>query len=506
MPRPNRRRGRSERASTSGTPLDLTEQADQSVANTSASSIPVIDLSTPVRTTRASNNNNQQSATENIATTTASTSASTSNKPWEEVDMAKSREIFASRAKHLRLMAAEATKQLMSHYGQPISNNNEDDDDDDDEDDNGLLALGNNDTTERNDVVEDESVVRQLLARIDQLEQQLANTSKLHQQLHQQMTCSICVEPFNMPHVIQCGHVYCLDCLRHWFNQSKSCPSCRLQLTRRPVPVLLLRNVVDEIFSHTLLNNPEKANEKISSINHRRTNLLASLLKEDDPWRNWFPAETSPTNVILDENDGINICTLGDTDDDLAFSEDRGLDGNDMNNDYFDPHEYDDDYDPHASASATLHTSRYRHSNVGSNAGDEEEEEEDAGNASDASFICSDNYVSFESDTDEERDRNTDNEPTLSELSDDDIEEEEPRLAMALRRKASINNDVSVVIPHSSNHRRRRRQRLLSSDTEDAETSMDISNDMEDTPTDNSNKRKKRRVKKRKKTNGSTRV
>jgi hypothetical protein len=40
-------------------------------------------------------------------------------------------------------------------------------------------------TTEKNDTTDDESVVGQLLARITQLEQQLASTSKLHQQFYQ---------------------------------------------------------------------------------------------------------------------------------------------------------------------------------------------------------------------------------------------------------------------------------------------------------------------------------
>ena len=100
------------------------------------------------------------------------------------------------------------------------------------------------------------------------------------------------------------GHVYCLDCLRHWFGQSKSCPSCRRQLTRRPVPALVLRNLVDELPSYAALNSVSST-EMSKLLNERRTSLLASLLKDDDPWSSWFPAETSPANVILDEDDGV---------------------------------------------------------------------------------------------------------------------------------------------------------------------------------------------------------
>jgi hypothetical protein len=118
-----------------------------------------------------------------------------------------------------------------------------------------------------------------------------SQTAKLLQErLENCLKCPICVDIFHIPHTIQCGHTFCMSCLRSWLSQSKSCPTCRAKLTRRPIPVLAIRDLVNEL--HTYLGG--------TSRHMPRTEALP----DDDIWADWFPPETTAANVIVDE-DGI---------------------------------------------------------------------------------------------------------------------------------------------------------------------------------------------------------
>ena len=39
--------------------------------------------------------------------------------------------------------------------------------------------------------------------------------------------CPICFDDKNEMTTLPCGHVFCLDCMLTWFDQTISCPLCR---------------------------------------------------------------------------------------------------------------------------------------------------------------------------------------------------------------------------------------------------------------------------------------
>lgn len=58
--------------------------------------------------------------------------------------------------------------------------------------------------------------------------------------LEEALTCSICIGIFDDPVVTPCGHTFCKDCIVRWFQQERSCPSCRktcYKLCRPPIVV-----------------------------------------------------------------------------------------------------------------------------------------------------------------------------------------------------------------------------------------------------------------------------
>ncbi|XDV54217.1 hypothetical protein PO909_022560 [Leuciscus waleckii] len=62
----------------------------------------------------------------------------------------------------------------------------------------------------------------------------------------EQFSCAICLDLLNDPVTIPCGHSYCMDCIRRYWDENAqlrvySCPQCRHNFNLRPV---LARNVV----------------------------------------------------------------------------------------------------------------------------------------------------------------------------------------------------------------------------------------------------------------------
>ncbi|XP_020509905.2 E3 ubiquitin/ISG15 ligase TRIM25 [Labrus bergylta] len=67
--------------------------------------------------------------------------------------------------------------------------------------------------------------------------------------LEDELTCSICLSPFDCPVTIPCGHNFCQDCLLTTWKNSYSCPQCRTVFPTRPE---LKKNTVISTIVNTL--------------------------------------------------------------------------------------------------------------------------------------------------------------------------------------------------------------------------------------------------------------
>lgn len=76
-----------------------------------------------------------------------------------------------------------------------------------------------------------------------------AGTAEQDGDLHRELTCSLCLDLFQEPVLLECGHCFCQACIgAFWSSQQRtpSCPECRaLCLSRRCTPNRLLRNLAD---------------------------------------------------------------------------------------------------------------------------------------------------------------------------------------------------------------------------------------------------------------------
>ncbi|KAJ7132378.1 hypothetical protein C8R44DRAFT_49225 [Mycena epipterygia] len=119
-------------------------------------------------------------------------------------------------------------------------------------------------------------MMAETLAREEQEKMLVAASSKsrkseeLLQTIETSLQCQICIELLSKPYAIApCGHIFCLECLQQWFrsapsndsdnemdadaqeeyilHREKSCPCCRAAVVRRPVPVFVVKNIVNAL-------------------------------------------------------------------------------------------------------------------------------------------------------------------------------------------------------------------------------------------------------------------
>ncbi len=61
--------------------------------------------------------------------------------------------------------------------------------------------------------------------------------------------CPICLNIFNLPIVLLCGHTYCRKCLTDHINHSNKCPMCRSKISWG-YPCFVLKNLCDRFLQN----------------------------------------------------------------------------------------------------------------------------------------------------------------------------------------------------------------------------------------------------------------
>ncbi|XP_073330581.1 E3 ubiquitin/ISG15 ligase TRIM25-like isoform X2 [Pagrus major] len=82
--------------------------------------------------------------------------------------------------------------------------------------------------------------------------------------LEDELTCSICLSPFDCPVTIPCGHNFCQDCLLSTWKDTYSCPQCRTLFDTKP-----------ELKKNTVLSSV------VQTFNLRSSRSEASLVVEE---------------------------------------------------------------------------------------------------------------------------------------------------------------------------------------------------------------------------------
>ena len=75
-------------------------------------------------------------------------------------------------------------------------------------------------------------------------------------------TCSICLDVFLEPVVLECDHVFCGDCAETWVGSSQSvqaCPECRYPITMPPRRIRHMDSMIQKTVEPTLSHIEKKA-------------------------------------------------------------------------------------------------------------------------------------------------------------------------------------------------------------------------------------------------------
>ncbi|KAJ3089529.1 E3 ubiquitin ligase [Quaeritorhiza haematococci] len=116
-------------------------------------------------------------------------------------------------------------------------------------------------------------------------------------------TCNICLDYMSNPHVVECGHSYCFDCLFIWLSKTRKCPTCRQDVERKPV---LNLSLMDQIESHVQFLPQD------DEVRTRYTQSVETFREKENPWALLFDEEGPPA-AVLDEADGVRSANCGAT-------------------------------------------------------------------------------------------------------------------------------------------------------------------------------------------------
>ena len=115
------------------------------------------------------------------------------------------------------------------------------------------------------------------------------------------INCEICLDVLAVPHITECGHSYCYNCIHTWASRegsNQTCPSCRKSLLTKPAVNHTLQNCISLIVAQM------EESEKIAAIK-RLEDAETAFRKMGDPWPDW---STSKPRWAYDAADDVNRC------------------------------------------------------------------------------------------------------------------------------------------------------------------------------------------------------
>lgn len=166
------------------------------------------------------------------------------------------------------------------------------------------------------------------------------------------LECVICSEMMHAPCTAECGHSFCYECLSLWFHQKMACPTCRHEITTKPVPNLMLKDISQAILDLMIEVTPD-AEEKERLSRHRQDQC--DSFYRDQRENRWFHDQFESVLTPLDRSDGVPRCgachweahglvclhcgarfrtALSDDDEDEAFSDEFREPGGAHGDDY----------------------------------------------------------------------------------------------------------------------------------------------------------------------------
>ncbi|KAI9292526.1 hypothetical protein K502DRAFT_367537 [Neoconidiobolus thromboides FSU 785] len=122
------------------------------------------------------------------------------------------------------------------------------------------------------------------------------------------LNCIVCLNYYELPHNLECGHVFCFHCIKDWFlSQIRNdvnlfCPLCRCNIQKVPNFCFILY----EQINHQLENNPN--NNSLQLLKKVKTSYQMYQDKKQDIWLDIFP-KCGIRSTIKDDDDDVERCT-----------------------------------------------------------------------------------------------------------------------------------------------------------------------------------------------------
>ncbi|KAK5173699.1 E3 ubiquitin ligase [Saxophila tyrrhenica] len=197
--------------------------------------------------------------------------------------------------------------------------------------------------------------------------------------MRQLITCKICDRLLYEPYALSCGHTYCYQCLRQWFDNNrhkKTCPDCRMLVTQQPTPSYVLRELVLIFVSRNELLPDGETSDEHHQWSKEEADLVAkdkasTDAREGGLFKGMFKNVPRLVGGLRDAGDGVDRCPhcmwelegpvcshcgerVDDSDSDITDDElDHEIDaedaaaffGADGADDFMDPQSFDGSYD-----------------------------------------------------------------------------------------------------------------------------------------------------------------